>query len=245
MINFVCGGLLGDFIQCLFAVKQICEVKNEKANLYITNQPEHGGDKFKYTIDIVYEELLPILIKQNYIQNFEIYQNQTKDFINLNNFRKSPLLYKNNWTEFLQSSFDFSYKPPYKWISIESSDSKFKDKILIHRSMKVQRQTPNFPFQKLIDKYGDKLVFISNEPKEYDSFPFKSQIPFHRVNNLSELFIAINSCEFFIGNQSSPYTIASSIDKTRVLELGDCPDKFSSIGENKYSTQILDISDVI
>lgn len=243
MLNFICGGLIGDFIQCLFAVKHLCQANQVKANLYVTDNLLFGGDRFKYSIDRVYSDLAPVILQQEYINSFDIFKNQTNQLINLNMFRKSPLLFRNNWTEFLQHTFNFTFNPPYQWVTINETNDVFNDKILIHRSLK--RQQPNFPFQQIIDKHKDQLVFISNDVNEYNAFPFKDQIPYHQTHNLIDMYAAINSCKFFIGNQSSPYTLASSIDKLRVLELSEGPDKYSSLGEDKYTSQIIDVSNIL
>lgn len=243
MLNFICGGLLGDFIQCLFAVKHLCQTHQVKANLYVTDNLWFGGDKFKYTIDKVFADLAPVVLQQEYINNFDIFNNQTNELINLNKFRQSPLLYHNNWTEFLQHTFNFTFTPPYQWVTIKETNQIFNDKILIHRSLK--RHKPDFPFQQIINKYQNQLMFISHDINEYNAFPFKDQIQYYQTANLIEMYAAINSCKFFIGNQSSPYTLASSIDKLRVLELAETPDKYSSLGEDKYTTQIMDVAKIL
>lgn len=243
-INFICGGLIGDFIQCLFAVKHLCEKHQSKANLYITDDRKFGGDEFRFPIDKVYSDLLPIILQQDYINTFEIYNNQTINLVNLNDFRKSPLLFKNNWTEFLQHTFDFTYNQPYQWVTVKEINPDFDGKILLHRSNR--RHSYDFPFRQIIDKYKEKLVFISNDVNEYESFPFKSEIPYYKVDTLLDVYSAINSCDFFIGNQSSPYTLASSVDKPRIVELAsDGFDKYMSIGENKYSSNIIDVSTIL
>lgn len=242
-INFVGGGLIGDFIQCLFAVKNLCEEHQSKANLYITDDCRLGGDQFRFPLHKVYSDLAPILEQQEYINTFKIFENQTDDFINLNDFRKSPLLFRANWTEFLQHTFNFTYKPPYQWISVKETNPEFEGKVLLHRS--PRRHSDNFPFEEIIEKYKERIVFISNDPNEYESFPFKSQLPYYKVDTLLDVYSAINSCEFFIGNQSSPYTLATSVDKPRVLELSTSPDMYSSIGENKYSSQIINVSKIL
>ena len=202
-----------------------------------------GGDKFKYPIEKVYNDLAPVVLQQEYINSFNIFNNQTNELINLNSFRQSPLLYHNNWTEFLQHTFNFTFKQPYQWVTIQETNTEFTDKILIHRSLK--RQKHDFPFQEIIDKYKNDLIFISNDVNEYNGFQFKNQVQYHPVNSLIELYSAINSCKFFIGNQSSPYTLATSIDKLRILELAETPDKYSSLGEDKYSSQIMNISKIL
>lgn len=243
MLNFIYGGLIGDFIQCMFAVNQLCKIHNTKANLYVTDNLSFGGDRFKFPIQKVYEDLLPVVSQQKYINTFEIFSNQTNQLINLNDFRKSPLLYHNNWTEFLQETFKFKYMPPYQWITINEVDKQFSDKIIIHRSLK--RHLSTFPLKEIVDKNKDRLIFVSNDINEYKAFPFSNIIPFHQTTNLIEYYSAINACDFFIGNQSSPYTLATSLDKLRVIEIGDTPDKTSSIGEDKYTSNIMDVLKII
>lgn len=243
-INFIIGGLIGDFIQCLFAVKHLCKKHQAKANLYVTDDGRFGGDNFRFSISKVYSDLYPVIIQQDYINSFEIYQNQTQDLINLNNFRRSPYLYRGNWTELLQNTFGFTYENPYQWVTIKETNPELEGKILLHRS--TRRHSQDFPFRQIIDKYREQIVFISNDPGEYESFPFKSEIQYYKTETLIDVYSAINSCKFFIGNQSSPYTLATSVDKLRVLELvPHSSDRIMSLGEDKYSSNIMDVSKIL
>lgn len=241
MLNFICGGLIGDFIQCLFAVKNICQIHQTKANLYVTDNPVFGGDRFIFPINKVYEDLLPVILQQPYIESFNIYQGQTNELINLNLFRKSPLLYHKCWTDFLQDTFKFQYQKPYQWVTINETNPTFDNMVIIHRSLK--RQSPVFPWEKIVKENKGNIVFMSNNIHEYNNFPYKNDVPYHPVINLIDFYSAINSCRLFIGNQSSPYTLATSMDKLRSLELVDsCIDKFSSIGEENYSDKIIPVN---
>lgn len=243
MLNFICGGLIGDFIQCMFAVNQLCKTHNTKANLYITDNLSFGGDRFKFSIEKTYDDLLPVVMQQTYINTFEIFYNQTNELINLNNFRKSPLLYHNNWTEFLQDTFKFQYTPPYQWINVKEIDNNFKEKIIIHRSL--HRHATTFPYKEIVEKYKENLVFMSNDVNEYKAFPFANEIEYKQTTNLIEYYAAINACKLFIGNQSSPYTLATSADKLRIVELCNGLDKASFIGEEKYSKNIIELINIL
>ena len=182
MLNFICGGLIGDFIQCMFAVNQLCKLHNTKANLYVTDNPAFGGDRFKFPINKVYDDLLPVVIQQPYINTFEIYNGQTTELINLNNFRHSPLLYHECWTNFLQQTFNFKYEPPYQWINIKETNVQMEGKIIIHRSLK--RHNVNFQLDQIVSDYKENLIFMSNDINEYISFPYYSVIPYYPVTNL-------------------------------------------------------------
>lgn len=239
MLNFICGGLLGDFIQCLFVVKNLCQIHNTKANLYITNNLSFGGDTFMFNIEQTFNELYPIIKQQTYIHDFRIYtesgQNPT-NLINLNLFRQSPKLFHNCWSDILQSTFNFQTQSPYQWVSITDVIPDYANKVIIHRSMK--RHNLQFPWKQIISQYGNDLIFITNNVNEYINFQHKNDVKHIYVENLFEFYKIINSCRFFIGNQSCPFAIASSLDKLRCVELDTGADRFSYIGEEKYTTKI-------
>src|SRR4029078_3645796 len=53
---------------------------------------------------------------------------------------------------------------------------------------------------------------------EYNDFPFKNLVPLDLKQTLNEVVVAINSCRFFVGNQSSPLAIAASLGKNLLCE---------------------------
>lgn len=210
-ISLLIGGAYGDFITLLSVAKYYYD-NGYSVNLYLD---EFGFIHHGYNINEVFDELSPFIKKQTYINIFEIYNNQKID-VNLSDFRKSGHLYNNSWTDILNKTFNVNIKPG-NWIFTDY-DPYFSDKILIHRSPRYHND--NFPWDKIINTYKDKILFISRYEEDYDIFPFKESVKYYKVNNINELSVAINSCEMFIGNQSLPLHIACALDKKMLIELG-------------------------
>lgn len=245
-INFIMGGKLGDFIHALFAVKNICERDNVVANLYMYDIGwEHG-------INTAYNEIKDILLSQPYIKSFEIlskYEFQknnihvydekllNEDYIDLGDYIRSNNLYKYCWTDIFQRDYNFKIKE-YKWLFFNKTDPKFKNKVIINRRNNPVRFNPNFPYNEIMESYKDDLIFISTLEDDYNAFPYKNKCEFYKINNIDEWFTIINSSALFVGNLSSPTSIASCLDKKRIVELPNTTDINHWIGEEKYSKNI-------
>lgn len=252
-LNFVMGGKLGDFIQSLITVKGLCSKYNKKANLYIF---DIGWD---FGINNVYKELYPIIIHQEYINNFNILQDYYLDpiqtpskntpiqifdkklleegYIDLGNYIRSPFLYKNCWSELFSKTFNFPIPTNNKWMSYDKVNNNLVDKVLIHRKH-IGRTNNNFPYNDIVNKYKDNLIFISSNEKDYEIFPYKSQIPFLKMETLDDWFTSLNSCYMIISNLTGPAAIAHALDKLRIIELPETVDSYHCIGEEKYSKNI-------
>jgi hypothetical protein len=216
-INYLCGGKLGDFIHCLYVM--MCKYTNTgvKGNIYITNNTSYGGDFFTFNIEQTYKELYDVIIAQNYVNTFEIYHNQRVD-INLNNFRTYQHLSSQSWLQILSETFNAPLiEQP--WITFNTIDEQYKDTILIHQS--TIRRLPRFiPILEKIIK-NNKCIFITCNIKEYNTFALKHLINVHVKTNIYDMYVAINSCQFFVGNQSAPMVIAYSLFKPLLCEHND------------------------
>lgn len=217
-INYIMGGRLGDFIHTIYVIMIKYEQTGKKGNLYITDQLQYGGDEFSIPLNQTYQELYPIISKQHYIKSFEIYNQQRID-INLNHFRHNPNLYGLSWLFLMSNTFNIPMlvKP---WITMDV-DEKYKDVILIHQSTNSWRRIHHFTpiVEKLIE--GKKCMFITCNPKEYEQYSLKHKVPLELKSNLYEMFVAINSCQLFIGNQSSPLTFAMALKKPLIVEAAE------------------------
>ena len=60
VLNFQAGGLMGDFINSLYVVKNICQKENAIANIYLSD----AGEPFRYGIDKAYNDLYDLIISQ-------------------------------------------------------------------------------------------------------------------------------------------------------------------------------------
>ena len=226
--NYVSGGRFGDFIHVLYTARCKYLETGRKANIYITNDTKFGNNPFTTDIATTYREIYPIIVMQDYISTFEIYSDDIKVNCNLNDFRKAISQGMMLWLKLLAKCFnhDLVLEP---WITIPTKLDKYKDVVFIHRSTVMFRWVDSFmPYiEKLLA--SNKIMFLTSKQDEYDAFPLKDKIPLEKVDTLEEMYIAINSCKFFIGNQSSPLAMAFSLFKPVLCELG-CSDKYMYLG---------------
>jgi hypothetical protein len=254
--NFTLTGKLGDFIHMMFAMKHLCEKNNTLANVYLYDAP--GG--WEFGIETSYKELYDLVMSQPYVKSFQILTNLKivnensnivsgpievydekllkEGYIHLEDFMRSAYLYKNCWTEILSKTFDFEISQPYNWIQFDKIDPLFTDKIIINRRYSHSRINNDFPYNQIIEEYKGNVIFISTQEKDYDLFPYKDQCTFYQITDIINWFTVINSCALYIGNLSAPSSIASSLDKRRIIELPQTADIYHWIGEEKYSSNI-------
>lgn len=234
ILNLVSGGMMGDFINSLYAVKNICHKHRAKANLFLNN----GGDPFKYGIQKAFDDLKEIVLEQPYINSFTL-ETASKPCINLNEWRSGVRRdylnggYKKSWSEVFSRYYRFNIPNEYQWLFTNKIDKKTQGKTLVHRSTK--RHNENFDWEGVIN---EDVLFITTDKNEYNGFAFRDKVELYLVNTISEMAIAISSCKKFIGNQSAPFAIASAFDKERICEL-DKTDAIFYAGEVRYSQKII------
>lgn len=235
-INFIIDGLLGDFIHSLYAMKNICNERNAKGNLYIK------GGEWRFGVERAYKDLYSLVIQQPYVDKFELLSGEI-DGINLSEWRNMFSGVNNDtgnyfkcWSEVMTETYGFAIPQEYKWLTAEKNDD-LKDKILIHRS--VHHLNTGFRWDYMLKKIEGEVLFLctANE-REWNEFIFKNDSikPFN-VSDINEMATAINSCKMFVGNQSGPFAIASALDVPRLVELDSHPRKFY-MDETKYSKNI-------
>jgi hypothetical protein len=252
--NFLMGGKLGDFLHAMFAVKNICQSKDIKADVYMYDIG------WEFGIENTYVELKPILEQQDYINSLNIIkeceinpiQNPNQNtpvritnekvlqegYIDLGNYIRSPYLYKTCWSEIYSKMFEFSINSDYQWIRYNKINPDLEGKVLIQRKANVMRN-PYFPYKDIIDHYGEEnILFLSSTENDYNEFPYKSEIKFYQTTTLDEWFTAINSAGLVIANLSAPAVIAHAMDKPRIIELSLTSDACHCIGEEQYSKNV-------
>ena len=217
-LNYICGGRLGDFIHAMYVIMCKYHQTGFKGHLYITDQLRWGGDGFSFNLVKTYNELVDIVVCQPYIASFSIYKDEKID-INLNTFRNYGRLYQDSWLEIMSNSFAVPLLEE-PWITLSSSykDPKYDDVVLIHRSTHRGRHVPEFTDLLTIIAQHNKCMFITCNIDEYNIFPLKHLVPLELKSTISEMYTAINSCKFFIGNQSGPMAFAYSLFKPLLCE---------------------------
>jgi len=203
-INYISGGLLGDFIHQLSICYEIFLKTGRKANIYITDT---NREKFALGAPIAHRDLYTILKKQKYVNEFKLYSNEYYD-INLSEWRDSMLLYKTNWYKIFLDYYNVDWAKN-KWINIEPN-TEFKDYTLLNVSMfrYVDIEYNNLPYSK-------NIIFICFDKIEYDNFCIKSKtcFPYYVAKNVEDMIKSIAGCYCFIGNLSSPLAFAISMHK--------------------------------
>lgn len=228
-ISYLQGGKLGDFIHSLCVCKHNWELTGKKADLYISNV----GDGFEKGVEFTYNDLKPILEKQNWLNSFSIYNGESID-MNLSNFRSSPLIYTTNWIEIYFKTFLKIDNPPkeFSWIDVDKDDS-LKDVVLVNRNMKPMSDNLTKFYDELLYQH-DKCAFICFDKEQYDNFKLKDKCPLLKVDTLHDYFVKINSCKLLISNQSGPAAWATSMNVPRIVELYIQIDNMHYIKDSEY-----------
>jgi len=226
--SYLGGGKLGDFIYGLSICKYNYEISGYKAIIYISER----GDFFETSLEVTYNSLYPILMNQDWCEDFKIYNNEIID-VDLVKFRQSKLLYNNTFLEIFFNDF-LKINPPknFHWIKHEKNQL-FKDSLIINRSKKYFHNSSIKEYSKIIEQF-QKSYFIYFDKSQFEVFPLKEYcIPYH-VKNLYEFFTIINSSKLFIGNQTGSTAMASSLNVNRITELDGSIDSNFFYNDVKY-----------
>lgn len=158
--------------------------------------------------------LSPLLLHQPGIQTCEPYRDQEIDY-DLDLFRtyifQTDRGSISRWYFQVFAVFADLSRP---WL-IAPKEGKYGDYIVIARSHRYRQPFISYAF---LQQYPKKLFL--GVPEEFEDL--RREIPdleYHPVTDFLELATVINSCRFFIGNQSFPFAIAEALKVQRVLEV--------------------------
>ncbi len=198
-VKYISGGKLGDFIFQLSIIYEIYLLTKKKGILYITNI----GDKFTFSLEKTYSDIKDIILKQEYIKIFTIYNNEEYD-INLSKWRENINI-NNTWYDIFKKTYNVEWGCN-KWLYLDKND-KYKDMIFIFSSL--TRVNKKFEYEQ-IEKLNKKIYFITMNKNEYDKFILKTKKKYELLlfTNLNDFWIAITNCYLFVSNQSSPLCVA-------------------------------------
>lgn len=230
-INYIGGGLLGDFIHQLSIINEYFMETGIKGNIFIANI----GDIFRFGIETAYNDTYNLVKEQRYINDYKIYQKNDIINVNLSEWRGSPLITKTNFYNLFKTTYGLEWsKNP--WLKLPQNNI-WDDKILINYS--ERRKMCNINFEEL-NIFKDKLIFIGFEKDGYEDLKSKNiNIDYYCPTSLYEFAVAINSCKLFIGGISSPLTLAFACHKNCVVGL-DTIDNiwFSNLPYVPYKTKL-------
>jgi hypothetical protein len=235
IINMISGGRLGDFIHQMYIPAILYNKYKIKTNLYISEI----GDYFSFGLQNTFNELHDIILNQEYINKFEIYNNQDIN-INLSFWRNvNPQLC---WTEKLSSIYlketDFNIRN-FQIIKNINNIKDYNNSLIINRSLDSRRYSANDIYLNHIKEYGkNNSFFLYTDVNQYINFPHKNLVQPLYINSIQNLFEIINSCKLFCGNLSAPMAIAYALMKNIICEFGYV-DTDSYRDEVKYYDNIL------
>lgn len=218
MKSAVISGDVGDICYSLAAVKALgVEL------IYLNVNPKYklrgiGQTKFNEKTALL---LMPLLAAQPYIKEVRLYDGEKVDY-NLDLFRYfGDLTYSNLCYTMLKTFGINPIEMTKQWLFVEP---KFPSKpVLLNKTERYLND--NVDWRAFTDTYGEHIGFVGIE-KEYDDFikEYNCDIPFFPTNDFLELAQLISGSSLFIGNQSSPYSIAEGLKKDTIQVVCDeCP----------------------
>ena len=218
-INFLHSGHAGDIINALPAIKELS--RKHICNLYIKvdaplklNYHKHPA-KGVFINKKIYNMLKPLLEKQKYINNIEIFNNQPID-INFDIIREMPinLLFDNTKYSFHITGLQPDLSVPY--LDVNAHDT-VNQKVVIQRTFRYRNPFINYNF---LNDY-ENLLFIGSKDEFNDMKLVVKNLEYYDCKDFLEIASIIKSCKLFIANSSSFFPIAEALKVPRLLE--SCP----------------------
>lgn len=252
--NFLIGGKLGDFLHALYVVKNISFKNDTQAHIHMVDIGWERG------IHATFNEIKSIVLQQDYVNKFSILENYEMDpeqtpeknspvrvfdkqilsegYVDMGDYLRSPWLYNACWSEIFSRTFDFTIPRNNQWMTYDTFLPEFAGKVIIHRRYNPIRLNHEFPYERILERCGERAIFVSTTETDYINFPFRDRLPFVQLDTLSDLFAAVNTCELVVSNLTGITVIAHALNKLRIVELPNTADAIHCIGEEKYSNKI-------
>ena len=235
----------GDLISFLAGVRQLWVDTGKKGVVFHrlnmiggsyegANHPYENDDKEpvcfnQYTFDM----MRPLMLSQEYIEDYIVFDGQVHeidlDKIRMEIFTNQPKGSLNTWMNhpFPQMTTNLANK----WLDIPKEENGvYKDKIILNIT---QRHRNAFIHYFFLKEHQGKIIFAGLQ-KERNVFcnDFGLDIPLLQVDNFYELAKVINSCKFFLSNQSMCFQIAESLKIPRILEMFPMMPNVIPVGDN-------------
>jgi len=223
-LNYISGGLLGDFIHNLGIIYEYYYKFARKGNLYVSNT----GDPFRLGLEFTYNDTYELVKNQKYIINYEIHNNQKID-VNLDYWREfiPTITYGERCNDLYSRIYSINWGMK-KWFFMDSINPFFSNRVLINTTKSRFPNTtyyytfstngPHLEFNNLVSQFGNDLLYISPNEEEYEYFKSQTgiELEYYKPIDFYELCLAINSCKLFIGSYSAPLAIATALDVNRI-----------------------------
>lgn len=111
-----------------------------------------------------------------------------------------------------------SYDGRDRWLDVEVDD-RSKGRVVVVRSARYHNW--RFPWNKVVEHYGDKIVFVGLDD-EYQDFCQKfGKVDRIKINDMLEGARLIAGCDLYIGNQTALTQVAEGLKHPRVIEVNE------------------------
>lgn len=167
----------------------------------------------------VFQVLKPLLLAQDYIEDFKEWDGEPVDF-NMDLMREQPTTMPggsiNRWAAYIWPDMATDLSLP--WLTVPSLlDIRTEGKILINRTERYNNILISYNFLK---QYGDKVMFVGL-PNEHEIFCKQNKLDIPRLEaaDYLEIAMALKSCKVYIGGQSSIFQVAEGMKIPRILEV--------------------------
>jgi hypothetical protein len=224
----------GDLLSLLPGLRQVYRASGNKALIYQRVNLTYGDMGGAYagaaysikdekdtpvTMNMaVFSALKPLLLHQDYIEDFVEWDGQKID-IDFDILRQwdttMPYGSINRWPFYLWPDMACDLSEPWlSCVAVEQSES--SGKILINRTERYNNMLVSYNFLK---KYEDRVLFIGL-PKEQEVFNAQHKLSILRLDchDFLTIAIALKCCKLYIGNQSAIFQVAEGLKITRLLE---------------------------
>jgi hypothetical protein len=184
--------------------------------------------------------LMPLLAVQPYITDVGFEDCPVTPFgsndkpksvdVNLNKFRELQFSRRHNglWENISEThlrllGLPLNHANNGPWIHLEKTEEVPGKPVIINRTERYNN--PNFPWQKIVDRYRHRIAFVGSAKEHYDFQRQFGQVSYMPTPEILDLAKVIGGAKLFIGNQSTPYALAEGMKKPAILECCEwCPD---------------------
>ena len=194
----------GDFGDIVYSMP-IFKALNGAASIRLVDKPHTAALLSRASV------IIPLLKSQAYIRKVEVGDGDHS--VDFSKFRKN---HRGTQTlSYSQTSYyneiespPITFNSSESWIRVDPM-KEMAGKVIIARSARYHN--PTFPWKEIVGHYGDRLIFVGL-PAEHEVFCNQfGSVKYHRTNDFLELARMISGAGIFIGNQSSPQSIAMGI----------------------------------
>lgn len=225
----------GDLLALLPGLKQVCRDNNTSVVIYQRVNLPYGDMTGAYagasysiknesnvpvTMNTqLFDALFPLLIYQDYIADFISWDGETVNFdFDVLRMQDTTMPYGSLNRHAMYIFPDMATDLSKKWLTIpDEKDHRAVGKILINRTARYNNMLVSYNF---LREYADNVLFVGL-PEEHKAFCEQNNLNIKhlKLKDYLEIAIALQSCKFYIGGQSSIWQVAEGLKINRVLEV--------------------------